>query len=254
MNVRQVMTDLLGREVALVALPGDLGAAVVEGRDAASLQAGVDELVRIQQAAGDLTGGSTSTYKGVTIHSGTQKGRERFYAVSGKVLVASNRVEAVQKVIDVIQGAPSLAATARYKQASDVVKGAPVTGFLNGEALRPLARMLATGPGSALKAAAASWAGIMRARMADVLSQVDYAALGVSGDGGLTVQLTIAYTDGRIPEAVRSALPPPGSRMGILGLAPQSSVLVAARDLSPEGAWNYAVQTASDPANPAGEL
>jgi hypothetical protein len=247
-NLHQIATDLLGREVALVAMPNDLGAGIIEGRDAKSLQSGLDGFLDLQRASGDLTAESTSTYKGVTIDSGMQRQGQRFHAVSGDVLVVSNKIEAVQKVIDVIKGAPALSGTARYKQAMAVLKGAPVTGFLNGDALEPLAQMLAATGGPMRPAPA--WNQIVRTRLAESLQQVDYGVLSVQGDGGLTARLTFAFRDGRIPQAVQSALPPEGSRMDVLGLAPQSCVLAAARSFSPKGAWDLAVQQAGQ-INPA---
>ncbi len=239
-NVHQTLSDLLGREVALVALPDNQGVGIVEGRDAKSLQSGVDEFLRIQRVTGDLAAESSSTYKGVTIESGMQKQGERYHAIVGNVLVVGGRVEVVQKVIDVIKGAPSLGGTARYKQASAVTaRGAAVTGYLNGDALQPLAQKLMAPLPGAMKPGAE----IMRARLADFLQQVDYGVLGVSGsNAALQVQLTFAYKGGHIPDALRAALPEAGSRMDIQRLAPPSCVAVGVRSVNIKGAWNSTVQ------------
>ncbi len=211
-NVHQVLSDLLGREVALAALPNDEGAGIIVGRDATSLQAAVDEFLRIQRETGDLTAESTSTYKGVTVYSGMQKQGERYHALVGNVLVVSSQADAVQKVIDVLKGAPSLGATDACKQAAKMTdRGAAVTGFLNGAALQPLAQKLME-PGSDPSDVGQK---LIRERLADFLQQVDYGVLGVSGDGALRVQLTFVYRNGRIPDALRAALPKPGSSLDV---------------------------------------
>ena len=238
-NVHQVLSDLLGREVALAALPNDEGAGIIVGRDATSLQAAVDEFLRIQRETGDLTAESTSTYKGVTVYSGMQKQGERYHALVGNVLVVSSQADAVQKVIDVLKGAPSLGATDACKQAAKMTdRGAAVTGFLNGAALQPLAQKLME-PGSDPSDVGQK---LIRERLADFLQQVDYGVLGVSGDGALRVQLTFVYRNGRIPDALRAALPKPGSSLDVQRLAPKSSVVVAARSLNVKGAWDTLVQ------------
>ncbi len=241
-SVRRTLSNLLGREVALVALPNEQGVGIVEGRDAKSLQSGVDEFLRIQRASGDLTAESTSVYKGVTIHSGMQKQGERFHALSGNVLVVGSQIEVVRRVIDVIQGAPSLAGTARYRQASELTpRDAPVTGYLNGDALQPLVQKLLQPLPGAMKPGAE----VLRGRLADFLQQIDYGVLGVQGDGALRVQLSFAYKGGRIPDALRAALPRAGSRMDIRKLAPPSSVAVGVRSLNIQGAWDSTVQAVS---------
>ncbi len=239
LNVHQVLSDLLGREVALAALPNNEAVGIIEGRDAKSLQAALDEFLRIQRQSGDLTAESTSTYKGVTIYSGMQKQGERYHALVGNVLAVSSQPDAVQKVIDVLKGAPSLGATDACKRAASMTaKNAAITGFLNGAALQPLAQKLEA-PGPKPNDVGAK---LVRARLADFLRQVDYGVLGVSGDGALHVQLTFVYKNGRIPDALRAALPKPGSSLDILRLAPKSSVIVAARSLNVQGAWDSIVQ------------
>jgi hypothetical protein len=240
-NVRQVMTDLLGREVALVALPDDLTAMVVEGRDGRSLQSGVDEFLRVQRATGDVTAESSSTYKGVTIQSGMQKQGERFHAVSGNVLVVSNQIAAVQKVLDVVKGAPALGATAQYKQASALaVQGAPVTGYLNGQYLEPIGQALQAAPMPAGRQG--PWQQMARARLAEVLPLIQFGVLSISGDGALQARLTLAYKGGRIPNSIQAALPQAGSRMDVLKLAPPSAALVGARSLNLRGAWDSTLE------------
>ena len=247
-NVHDALSDLLGREAVLVVLPGNQGVVIVEGRDADSLQKGVDAFLSVQRAVGDLTGETTSTYKDVTVHRGLVKRGEQYYAVSGNVLAAGQQLAAVQKVIDVVKGGPSLGASAAYRSASGMTaKGAPITGYLSGQVLQPLVEKLSAAPAAGQSQPLQR---MLRSRVAEIASAVQYAALSVSGEKGLQVQLTLVYKDGRIPEALQCSLPEPGSRLDAMKLAPKTAAAVAARGINFQAAWDSQVKAvgAYDPA------
>jgi len=245
-GLRQVASNLLGREVAIFGLPGDMGGALVEGRDAESLQKAVDQFLDIQRDSGDLTAESTSTYKGVTIHSGMQKGGEGYHAIAGNVLVVSDKAAAVQKVIDVVQGAPALAGSPKYRDAMRMAgQDAPVRGYVDGAVLGAFVEQMQAAPRGTKPLGEA-----MRRRLVEVIPLINYLVLSVSEDAGLEAHVTVAYRDGRLPELLRNVLPEPGSRLDVLRLAPPSAVLAGARALDFEEFWNSLVEgvAAQDPA------
>ena len=249
-NVHDVLSDLLGREAALVALPDSQGVLIVEGRDPGSLQKGVDAALSVMRAVGALTGETTSTYKDVTVNRGLVKSGEQYYAISGNVLAAGSQLPAVQKVIDVIKGEPALGASAQYHSASGIAaKGAPITGYFTGKALQPLMdKLQAAGAGAG---PAGGVAEMVRARLAAVVTAVQYGVLSISGDKALQAQLTLIYKDNRIPDAIQAFLPESGSHLDILKLAPKTAALVAARGINFQTAWDSLVKSVGAN-NPAG--
>ena len=117
-DMAQVMRDLLGREFALVAVPGDQWALVAQGRDAATVRRAVDDFLQIETLTGGISLLSSSAYNGVDVFGGSTRKGKRYHAVIGDVLVVSMNEAAVKRVIDVSKrSVPALSASAQYRDA-----------------------------------------------------------------------------------------------------------------------------------------
>jgi hypothetical protein len=240
-DVRAVLGKLLGREAAVAAFPGDMGALIIEGESSRSMRDALEDAHRVMRAAGGRPGRSAETYNGVTIQVTPQEGKgPRYHALLGNVLVVSEEQPAVRKVIDVVTGdAQALAATAKYRNAAAMMDGdAVVTGFLDAEPLRQVAAFW--------KAGARGRKGpetLLGLRLAELLPLMEFGVLSAGADGAMDARLTLAYRGERLPNVLQDVLPAQGDTMEVLSLAPSTAILAGARSLDPAGAWNAAVET-----------
>ncbi len=238
-NLRKLAGDLLGREAALIGLPDDVGAIVIQGRSAGSLRRAVADFLEVERNMGNLRTESQSTHGGTTIRSVLQQnGKQRYHAVVGDMLVVSEDLPAVHQVVDVLSGhAQAIASSRDYAAAARMVpEDAAAMAYAPGATLQALSEMLNAfrpkGQGRALAAA-------VQARMAELMPLTRFAVLSVRADQGLHAQLTFAYEGQRMPAPLQAVLPHSGQRMDVTDLAPEGAALVGARQSDPEGAWQW---------------
>ena len=240
-DVEDVLRQVLGREFAIAPLPDDTAVFVALGHDPESLRAAVEVLLSIERESGKLQQLTTSEYKGVEVHSCSLPDKVRYHVVTKGVVAVSEHLGAVEKVIDVMSGdEPALSSSPQYREAAAMTPdGALVSAYIDAVHLQPLAEMLQ----SQLPHAPNPVARFAASRIAEIVPLMRFAVFTARVERDLEAQLSVVYKGRTLPTSLRSILPPTGSKLDILRLAPASAALACARNVDHEAIWNSFMET-----------
>ncbi len=235
-DVRQLLMDMAGGDVALVGFTDETGVAVSEVANARSLNDAVTRFLSVEQQTGGSFGQRTVEYQGTEIQvCDTPKG-ERYHAVSGRVLAVGSDLIALQKVLDTISGRMEpISGAGKFRDAMKLVPtDAALSVYLDVPRFAPdrdeleagLRGMDAGDPGKRVAI------GMLRTVMAEVVDHIRFAVGSVRSEDGLLAHGVVAFDEGRLPALIGDWMPSPGSRIDILDAAPEGTIFAVARNIN----------------------
>jgi len=255
-NVDECFGSIFGTDFALVMLPDKTAFFIARTPDLDKLRHTIDLLHTMETNDKKLLRDSVEAYQGVDIHTDVLANpgqaaapeKQRHYAQTGDLLIVSEDLPAMRRVLDVVLSkAPSLASVAKYAEASkslrpdalvrvyvDSSRLAQTVGLesaLNGRMQNLVVRMIAR-------------------RVMTVLPLTQYIVCdAVMNDDRLEAHCTTVYDEGKLPESLRALLPPPNSSLDILSLVPPTAIFAYANQFDKVALWRYLVESvrAEDP-------
>ncbi len=242
-DVGEVLTDILGREVGLAGFADETGVLVAEAEDEGTLREAVREFLRVEQSTDRFNASESSKHGDFVIETVHLKSKTRHHVVMGRVLAVSEEMEALKRVIDVETGTtPPLSNSPDYREALKLVGDPDAFAYVDQSVLGPLATELRQKAlrGFGRPHRRGGRKAMFRLCLSEVLPHVRYAVLAPEEGEHPALRLRIIYKEGRRPAKLRRVLPQEGPQ-SVLGAVPPEAGLAMARSVDPAAAWESAM-------------
>jgi hypothetical protein len=249
-SVEDCLGSIFGTDFALAMLPDKTAFFIARTPDVDKLQCTIDLLHSIETNDGKLLRDSVEAYQGVDIHTdvlanpgpGGPSEKQRHYAQTGDLLIVSENLPAVRRVLDAtLSKAPSLSNAAKYVEASKSLRSdALVRVYVDSSRLAQSVD-LESGLNECMQNLAVRTIALRAMRFLPLTQYIVGDAV-VTGDQ-LEARYAIAYDEQKLPESLRALLPPSNASLNILNLIPPTAIFAYANQFDKLAFWRYAVES-----------
>ena len=246
LDIEQCLSSIFGTDMLLAIFADQTAAFVARTDDLQSLHLGIDTILAIEREEGKLVSMASEFYRDVEIHSSrlnkpNKPGApmtDRCHAVVGDLLIVSEELSVVRRVLDVVKSnQPSVAASPEYREAAKLMSSnALVRAYFDMDRISEMLDLETLLDGNIRN----PFIKVLAVRMKRILPATRYVVGGLTAsDGLMRLRCNIIYDEQKLAPSLRTLFSFDQAELDIMNLAPRSAAFALAHRVNKLALWHY---------------